>query len=121
MSNTEEALNDCNSNNSVLGIVLSTEPRLTPEFCFHYLRPFSPCLVFLTLTFLSATFFLLFKPSRALFQPLLRVQSLIGQHGNVTAGNVHLCKACNLSKLNLLYIKPNMVEFTALQSQLNGA
>ena len=41
MSNTEEALNDCNSNNSVLGIVLSTEPRLTPEFCFHYLGPLS--------------------------------------------------------------------------------
>ena len=29
------------SNNSVLGIVLSTEPRLIPEFCIHYLGPFS--------------------------------------------------------------------------------
>ena len=29
------------SNNSVSGIVLSTEPRLTPEFSFHYLGPFS--------------------------------------------------------------------------------
>lgn len=111
--------NDCNSNNSVSGIVLTTEPRLTPEFCFHYLGPLPPCLVFPALTFLSSTFLLLFKPRRALFQPLLRVRSLIGQHGNVAAGNVHRCKACNSFQLNLLTSNLTWWSLTALQSQLN--